>query len=276
MPELPEVETICRGLAHALKGVRIIRVEQNRPDLRFPFPENLATRLAGRQITDMRRRAKYIVIDLDNGQSLLLHLGMSGQLLLSTPEAPAKKHDHVIFHCESGRSLRFNDPRRFGSLDLCPTSDLPEHRLLSRLGTEPLDEDLTADYLTKKLRGKKTSIKVALLDQRIIAGLGNIYVCEALFYAGISPSRQAESLTAAEILALIPAIRNVLNAALKAGGSSLRDYVQSDGAQGGFQHQFAVYNRENKPCPGCTCGKSAIERIVQAGRSTFYCSIKQR
>lgn len=275
MPELPEVETICRGLAHVLHGAQIVKVEQNRPNLRFPFPENLVEKLTGRRIKNLRRRAKYIFIDLDNGQSLLLHLGMSGQLIVGTADRPAGKHDHVIMHCDGNRTLRFNDPRRFGLLDLWPTQELAQHRLLLGLGVEPLDQNLTADYLSQKLRGKKTTIKAALLDQRIIAGLGNIYVCEALFYAGISPLRTAESLTSAEILTLIPAIRTVLNAALQAGGSSLRDYVQSDGTQGGFQNDFAVYNRERRPCPGCTCGQAAIQRITQGGRSTFYCPTRQ-
>ena len=315
MPELPEVETTCRGLDRALRGARIERVEQHRADLRFPMPKNLAQELAGRKIADVRRRAKYILVDLDNGQSLLLHLGMSGSLVVGAPDVPPGKHDHVILHCANKRSLRFNDPRRFGMLDLLPTADVPEHRLLKNLGVEPLDchaqslkpeqcdspslgeglepapcltrgggratknalpkNALTIAYLTQKLRGKKADIKAALLDQRIIVGLGNIYVCEALFHARIAPKRRAGSLKQSEIAALIPAIRKVLNAAIKAGGSSLRDYVQSDGALGCFQNNFAVYDCAGKKCPGCTCGKPAIKRVIQSGRSTFFCPVRQ-
>ena len=301
MPELPEVETTCRGLEHALAGAQILRVEQRRADLRFPLPKNLAQKLAGRRIVKIWRRAKYIVIELDDGQALLLHLGMSGRLVVGAPETPPEKHDHVIFHCDRDRTLRFNDPRRFGMLDLLPVADLARHRLLQNLGVEPLlvpskslsrfdnatvsretpqpperAGELTPAYLAGKLRGKKTTMKAALLDQSIIAGLGNIYVCEALFHAGISPRRRAGSLKPAAIAALIPAIRKVLHAALKAGGSSLRDYVQSDGALGFFQDQFAVYDRADKKCPGCSCGKPAIKRIAQSGRSTFYCAVKQK
>jgi formamidopyrimidine-DNA glycosylase len=301
MPELPEVETTCRGLERALAGARIERVEQRRADLRFPMPKHLELILTGRRIAKIWRRAKYIVIELDDGQAMLLHLGMSGRLVIGVPDTPPEKHDHVIWHCDGNRTLRFNDPRRFGMLDVLPVADLPQHRLLRGLGVEPLQQsmkkadysviatgscetpqpsvgagELTVAYLTEKLRGKKTPMKAALLDQAIIAGLGNIYVCEALFYAGISPLRRAGSLKSAAIAALIPAIRKVLNAALKAGGSSLRDYVQSDGALGFFQNQFAVYDREDKPCPGCTCGKAAIKRIAQSGRSTFYCAVKQK
>ncbi len=249
----------------------------------------------------VRRRAKYIVIELDDGNALLLHLGMSGRLVVGTPEGKPEKHDHVILHCDGDRTLRFNDPRRFGMLDLLAVAALERHPLLKNLGVEPLDLPnenkhcnecetvscetkqtaeiagiLTPDYLARKLKNKKTTMKAALLDQRIIAGLGNIYVCEALYHAGIAPERRAGSLKPAAITALIPAIRKVLSAALKAGGSSLRDYVQSDGALGFFQNQFAVYDRENKKCPDCTCGKAAIKRIAQSGRSTFYCPVKQK
>ncbi len=314
MPELPEVETTCRGLASKLLGAKILRAEQNRADLRLPMPKNLPAKLQGRRIISVRRRAKYILIDLDDEQSLLIHLGMSGRMVVSKPDDPAQKHDHVVLHCEDNRTVRFNDPRRFGMLDLCQTEKLPAHKLLKDLGVEPLEEPqdnchsrasgnpvslnnksnkrdsrlrgndkelnpsqhLTATYLTEKFRTKKAPIKAALLDQTIIAGLGNIYVCEALFHACISPERLASSLTTAEITALIPAIHKVLKAAIKAGGSSLRDYVQSDGALGYFQTQFAVYDHEGQSCPDCTCGKQAIARIVQSGRSTFFCPVRQR
>ncbi|MES2206128.1 MAG: bifunctional DNA-formamidopyrimidine glycosylase/DNA-(apurinic or apyrimidinic site) lyase [Pseudomonadota bacterium] len=278
MPELPEVETICRGLTMSLQGAKILKVEARRSGLRFEFPNDLKSKLEGRIFVQMRRRSKYILIDLDDGNSLILHLGMSGRLLIAKPNDPVAKHDHVLIECEKEKSLRFNDPRRFGVLDIYPTEHLMNHRLLKNLGVEALSSDLTLQYLKAMFTSKKTTIKVALLDQRIIAGLGNIYVCEALFWAGISPERSAQTLIEKEIEALIVAIVNVLNAALKAGGSSLRDYVQSDGEQGGFQHQFAVYNREGQHCPRCKESTSltpCIKRITQAGRSTFYCSYKQ-
>lgn len=275
MPELPEVETTCRGLDRAVLGARIIQVAQNRADLRQPMPRNLPGKLQGRTIRAVWRRAKYIVIDLDDGQSLLLHLGMSGRLVVGAPDQTAEKHDHVVIHCNRGRTLRFNDPRRFGMLDLCATDRLAQHPLLKGLGVEPLGKALTAGYLATRFSGKKTPIKAALLDQRIVAGLGNIYVSEALFYAGIRPTRLAGTLHPDEIERLVPAIRKVLRAAIKAGGSSLRDYVQTDGALGFFQDHFAVYDREGQPCPGCTCGQGAITRIVQSGRASFYCPDRQ-
>lgn len=275
MPELPEVETTCRGLSKALLGAKILRAEQNRADLRLPMPRHLPEKLQGCTITDIRRRAKYIIIALDNGQAMLLHLGMSGRLVVGTVDDPAAKHDHVVLHCDGGRTLRFNDPRRFGMLDLCPIDKLEQHKLLRDIGVEPLGKYLTAAYLTEQFAGKKTPIKAALLDQRIIAGLGNIYVSEALFHAGILPTRLAQTLRPNQIKLLVPAIRRVLQAALKAGGSSLRDYVQTDGALGFFQDQFAVYNRAGQSCPGCKCGHPSITRIVQSGRASYYCPVKQ-
>lgn len=276
MPELPEVETTCRGLAKRLLGARIERVELHRPDLRFPLPRGLGSKLQGRRITALHRRAKYIVIELDDGQALLLHLGMSGRLVIGKPQDKAEKHDHVVIHCDHDRTLRFNDPRRFGLLDYSATANLPQHKLLENLGVEPLSNDLTADYLQKKFAGKKTPMKVALLDQRIIAGLGNIYVCEALFLAGISPFRQAKDVTAAECRKLVPAIRKVLNAAIAAGGSSLRDYVQADGALGFFQDKFSVYDREGQVCKRCKTKDSIVQRLTQSDRSTFFCPRCQR
>ncbi len=279
MPELPEVETICRGLSSSLKGAKIARADVRRTGLRFEFPQKLVSKLEGRTLLQIHRRAKYILIDLDDGHSLIIHLGMSGRLVIGKLTDPTAKHDHVLIECEGGVVLRFNDPRRFGMLDLYPTEELSSYRLLSSLGVEALSSDLTVHYLKSKFKAKKTLIKVALLDQRIIAGLGNIYVCEALFWAGISPERSTQTLTEKEIEALISAIVNVLNAALKAGGSSLRDYVQSDGELGHFQNQFAVYNREGQNC--LSCQKSlfefpCIKRITQGGRSKFYCSRKQK
>jgi formamidopyrimidine-DNA glycosylase len=276
MPELPEVETTCRGLAMKLQGATIQHAEQNRADLRSLMPKNLPTKLKNRQIIAVRRRAKYIIIDLDDQHSLLIHLGMSGRMVVGTPEQPAEKHDHVVLHCDGERTVRFNDPRRFGMLDLCRTEKLEHHKLLIHLGVEPLENKLTTAYLTEKFRDKKTPIKSALLDQTIIAGLGNIYVCEALYHARIAPERLAASLTQPEITTLIPTIQKVLKAALKAGGSSLRDYVQSDGELGYFQTKFAVYDHEGQRCPDCSCGKPAITRIVQSGRSTFFCPVLQK
>lgn len=276
MPELPEVETTCRGLSKALLGARIIRAEQNRADLRLPMPRNLPEKMKGRSISGIRRRAKYIIIELDNSQTLLLHLGMSGRLVVGGADDPPDKHDHVVLHCDGNRTLRFNDPRRFGMLDLCAEADLDNHPLLKNLGVEPLGKGLTAAYLSEKFSGRKTPIKAALLDQRIIAGLGNIYVSEALYHAKIKPTRLSGTLQPNELSALVPAIRQVLQAALKAGGSSLRDYVHSDGALGYFQNQFAVYDREGQRCPRCQQRSTLIERITQSGRSSFFCPKCQR
>lgn len=278
MPELPEVETVCRGLLKALKGARIVKAEAHRPDLRMPLPENLAPRLKGRRVLDIRRRAKYILIDLDKGETLLLHLGMSGRMVITHKVAPPGKHDHLVFQFDNGAVVHFNDPRRFGMCDLIATDELSQHKLLRGLGIEPLEKNLTPEFLSAKFKGKKTSIKAALLDQRLVVGVGNIYACEALFYANISPKRRAGACTKEQIAKLVPAIRKVLNAAIKAGGSSLRDYVQSDGELGYFQHHFAVYDREGKACPGCTCNVAktgGVQRIPQGGRSSFYCKIKQ-
>jgi len=292
MPELPEVETVCRGLAKALTGKRIARFEARRADLRTALPENLAAKLKGRRILGVKRRAKYILMALDKGETLLLHLGMSGHMVITHHASEMEKHDHLIFHFGDGTRLHFNDPRRFGMCDLVKNKDLPNHKLLRFLGIEPLGSGLTPVKLAAKFKGKKTSIKDALMDQRLIAGIGNIYACEALFHAGISPRRLAGKCSGEQIARLIPAIRKVLNAAIKAGGSSLRDYRQADGELGYFQHHFAVYDREDKPCPGCTCDvdktslpspkrspgfaqAGGIRRIAQGGRSTFYCKVKQ-
>lgn len=280
MPELPEVETVCRGLAKALLHARITEVEQHRGDLRTPLPKNLPARLKGRQIEAINRRAKYILITLDKGETLLMHLGMSGRMVISHGDKrPPFKHDHLVFHFTNGATLRFNDPRRFGMCDLVPTKDVPKHKLLRHLGIEPLGKDLTPSTLAAKFKGKKTSVKDALMDQRLIAGIGNIYACEALFYAGINPKRKAGACRREQIAKLAPAIRKVLEAAINSGGSTLRNYAQSNGDLGGFQHHFAVYDREGKRCPGCSCDTAktgGIQRIAQGGRSTFYCPIKQR
>jgi formamidopyrimidine-DNA glycosylase len=280
MPELPEVETVCRGLAKKLLHARIAKVEQHRGDLRTALPKNLPGWLKGRRIETIKRRAKYILITLDGNETLLLHLGMSGRLIVSRDDKkPPHKHDHLVFHFKNGATLRFNDPRRFGMCDLLPTETVPAHKLLRHLGIEPLGKALTPVFLKGKFKGKKTSIKDALMDQRIVAGLGNIYACEALFYARIDPKRKAGNCSGEQLARLVPAIRKVLKAAIDSGGSTLRNYAQSNGDLGGFQHHFAVYDRAGKRCPGCTCDiekTDGIRRIAQGGRSTFYCPVKQR
>lgn len=276
MPELPEVETLCRGLAPHLEG----RVDQNRPNLRMPFPPRFVERLTGRRVESVRRRAKYIVVHLDDGAVLIAHLGMSGRMII-TPERPESvgKHDHVVFETDAGTIVTFNDARRFGLMDLTTADTLNDHPMLRTLGPEPLGNEFSGPVLAERLAGKMTPIKAALLDQTIVAGLGNIYVSEALFQAGIDPTRPASSIERAEADRLAVAIREVLGRAIEAGGSSLRDYRQASGELGYFQHQFAVYDREGEACPGCTCDVPAtggVRRIVQSGRSTFYCAARQR
>lgn len=283
MPELPEVETVRAGLAPVMEGQVIARAVVNRPDLRFPLPERMAERLSGVRVERLHRRSKYILADLSGGETLLIHLGMSGRMIVSGAmlgafhhdhPAPAK-HDHVVLHIEGGARITFNDARRFGAMDLMPTSGVTAHKLLSGLGPEPLGNEFHEDYLSARLAGRTMPAKAALLDQRIIAGLGNIYVAEALFRSGIDPRRAAGSLTGAEIARLVPTIRDVLTEAIAAGGSSLRDYRQADGELGYFQHSFRVYDREGEACPRPVCG-GRIERIVQSGRSTFFCPKCQR
>ncbi len=287
MPELPEVETVRRGLAPSMEGQVIARAEVNRPDLRWPFPPDFAARLTGRRVERLRRRSKYILADLapdaNGGESLLIHLGMSGRMTVSgdplgqfVHSHPAhQKHDHVILDMANGARITFNDARRFGAMDLLPTDHADAHPLLAKLGPEPLGNAFNEDYLIAALKGRNTPVKSALLDQRIIAGLGNIYVCEALFRAHIAPTRRTKRISAARVAALVPIIRNVLQEAIEAGGSSLRDYRQTSGELGYFQHRFDVYGREGAPCrtPGCT---AAIRRIVQSGRSSFHCPQCQR
>ncbi len=283
MPELPEVETVRRGLSPVMQGQRIAQAEVNRPNLRWPFPPGMADRLTGATVLALRRRSKYILADLDTGETLLIHLGMSGRMLVSGAmlgvfhhDHPApQKHDHVILHMQGGARITFNDARRFGAMDLMPSDTADAHPLLAGLGPEPLGNGFSDTYLAQRLHGKLTPIKTALLDQRIVAGLGNIYVAEALYRAGISPRRLAGNLGPARIARLVPVIRDVLSQAIEAGGSSLRDYRQADGELGYFQHTFRVYDREGQPCtnPGCA---TPIVRIVQAGRSTCYCPRCQR
>lgn len=275
MPELPEVETVRRGLAVRISGRRILRAELRRPDLRRPFPPALSARLDGALIGAIGRRGKYILIELDADGLLLLHLGMSGRVTASRAALPAAPHDHVVLTLDDGTVIRFNDPRRFGTLDYVKRGEEDRHPLLAGLGPEPLEPGFDGEYLAIKLAGKLTPIKAALLDQRVVAGLGNIYVCEALFRAGLSPRRLAASIGRGRAERLAAAIRSVLAEAIAAGGSSLRDYVQADGALGYFQHHWAVYGREGSPCPGCDCA-AGVRRIVQSGRSTFFCAKRQR
>ncbi len=283
MPELPEVETVRRGLTSAMEGVVIERVEVNRPDLRWPFPDRMADRLSGKRVNRLWRRSKYILIDLSSGETLLIHLGMSGRMIVSgdplgqfvhNHPAPAK-HDHVVFHMANGARVTFNDPRRFGAMDLLATDAADQHKLLMSLGPEPLGNDFHEDHLISAFRNKNTPVKSALLDQRIVAGLGNIYVCEALFRAGVSPRRKAGQVSKKRVAALVPVIRQVLQDAIEAGGSSLRDFRQADGELGYFQHRFDVYGREGEPCRTNGCNGS-IQRITQSGRSSFYCAQCQR
>ena len=283
MPELPEVETVRRGLQPVMEGAVIAQAEVNRPDLRWPLPDRMADRLTGKRVTALRRRSKYILADLDSGESLLVHLGMSGRMLISGAQLgtfyhdhPApQKHDHVVLHMDNGARITFNDARRFGAMDLLPTMGAENHSLLAGLGPEPFGNDFNEPYLADRLRGRKTPIKSALLDQRIVAGLGNIYVAETLYRARISPLRLAGDLTKDQAHALVPTIREVLAEAIEAGGSSLRDFRQANGELGYFSKHFQVYDREGGPCetPGCT---GTVTRTVQSGRSSFWCPACQR
>ena len=280
MPELPEVETVKCGIAPVMNGARIGVAEAHIPALRRPIRDDFAQRLTGAWVTNVRRRAKYILIDTDREISLLVHLGMSGKMTIKEgAEAPDRiKHDHIRWRFDQKRKshwITFNDARRFGVCDLVETSDLAHHPMLRDLGPEPLDDDFTADILDARLAGKSTPIKSALLDQRIVAGLGNIYVAEALFRSGISPKRLAKSVPGKRSARLVPAIKDVLREAIESGGSTLRDYVRSDGGLGYFQHRFSVYDREGQPCQKPACS-GVVKRIVQANRSTFFCRVCQR
>ena len=287
MPELPEVETVRRGLQPVLEGARLTRVEARRPDLRFPFPEGFVQRLTGARIESLDRRAKYLMARLDRGSTLVMHLGMTGRFEIEGGEqrvrpgdfalaAPADpKHAHVVFHTEAGPVITYFDPRRFGYMDLIETEMLGAHPWFAGLGPEPLGEGFDAAHLQAALSGRRQSIKTLLLDQRIVAGLGNIYVCEALWRARISPLKSAGEIKPAALKTLVKAVRQVLEEAIEAGGSTLRDYASADGALGYFQHSFAAYGREGEPCRTPRC-RGTIERIVQGARSTFHCASCQR
>lgn len=293
MPELPEVETVRRGLEPVLVGATITAVDQRRPDLRFPFPERFAARLTGRRVATLERRAKYLWARLDDGIVLVMHLGMSGSFRIETTADPVTPgafhhprgrpgtHDHVVLTLSGGTRVVYNDPRRFGFMLLVPAAALTAHPLFAGLGLEPLADALDGAVLSRLFADRFTSLKAALLDQRMIAGLGNIYVCEALHRAGLSPRRAASTLTRRDggpttgATRLAASIRQVLLEAVAAGGSTLRDHRQADGTMGYFQHSFRVYGREGDPCPKITC-RGAVERIVQNGRSTFFCAHCQR
>ena len=283
MPELPEVETVRRGLLPVMEGRAILSADVRRPDLRFPLPLRMAERLAGARVVGLRRRSKYLLADLSTGETLLIHLGMSGRILISGAVSgefhhqhpvPAK-HDHVVVDMEGGARITYNDARRFGAMDLMPTDTADTHWLLRDLGPEPLGNSFDETYLVARLKGRATPIKAALLDQRVVAGLGNIYVSEILYRAGIDPRRAAGRISAERISTLVPLTRSVLGEAIEAGGSSLKDYRRTDGELGYFQHSFRVYDRDGQPCP--TLGRGGqVQRIVQSGRSSFFCSSCQR
>jgi len=294
MPELPEVETVRRGLEPILVGNAFAHVEQRRPDLRFPLPKRFAERLQGRKVEALDRRAKYLLARLDDGEVLVMHLGMTGRFAIDKAngaaakpgrfahaQGTAPKHEHIVFHLGDGSAVRYSDVRRFGIMDLVPAASLESHALFKGLGVEPLGDELTSSWLAGKLKGKATSIKAALLDQRLIAGLGNIYACEALHRARISPLKLAGTLATKsgkptkKTEALVEGIKAVLQSAIKAGGSSLRDYRHTDGRLGRFQHRFKVYGREGKPCTRTGCD-GTVRRVVQGGRSTFFCPTCQR
>ena len=293
MPELPEVETVRRGLAPVMEGARFAKVVANRPDLRRPLPKDFVKRLEGTTVEGLGRRAKYLLADLSSGEVLLMHLGMSGSFRVLQghahkapgkfhhPRSEAKAHDHIVFHMSSGATITFNDPRRFGLMLLVARKDLDDHPLMKGIGPEPLGNAFDAAMLAKACAHKKTSLKAALSDQKVVAGLGNIYVCEALFRARLSPRRSASTIATKNgapnerAERLVDAIKAVLDEAIKAGGSSLRDHRRTDGELGDFQHNFRVFDREGQPCPTPGC-HGTIKRIAQGGRSTYYCPSCQK
>ena len=282
MPELPEVETVCRGLAPVLEGAILRNVIVRQPKLRFPVPPRFSDALAGQKILTVRRRAKYILLEMERGNVVIGHLGMSGRMTIyQTPhEAPVPgRHDHIDFETAAGPIVRFADPRKFGLMLLTDQESLEDHKLIRHLGPDPLGNGFNETVLAMALKDRKTTIKAALLDQKTLAGLGNIYVCEALFRAGLSPRRKAATVQGVRAARLTQSIRAVLIEAIAAGGSTLRDHKQPDGELGYFQHSFKVYGREREPCPGCDCDVAktgGIGRLVQSGRSTYFCARKQR
>jgi len=277
MPELPEVETICKGLEKDLIGKTVKTVKANRKNLRVPFPRDLKS-IEEQKITSITRRAKYILIHFKNSQTLIIHLGMSGRVTV-TKKYEAQKHDHLLITLSSGKVIVLNDARRFGLVALCATEELPQHKLFAHLGPEPLDKEFNPRYLDEKLKAKKIAIKLAIMDQAVVVGVGNIYVSEALFSANIDPRRPANKVKPEELKKLVSAIKQTLKKAIKAGGSSLKDYVQADGTMGYFQNMCKVYGRVGEKCPSCNCDikkTGGIQRIVQGGRASFYCAKKQK
>ena len=279
MPELPEVETVRRGLVPRLVGHRIVRLIQRRRDLRVPLPARFAHKVEGRTVQAIDRRAKYLLIRLDDGQTLIAHLGMSGRMTLfdaaSAAEHPFQRHDHVVIETDEGWQVRFNDARRFGLMLLTPSETVQRHKLFKELGPEPLDETFDGSALAARLKGRRTPIKAALLDQKTLVGIGNIYACEALFLSGISPRRSAHTVQGERADRLVAALKSVLLRSIDDGGSTLRDHVQPGGELGYFQTRFKVYDRAGAPCPTRDCGH-LVKRLVQGGRSTFYCAHCQR
>lgn len=288
MPELPEVETVRRGLAPTLEGARLARVEARRPDLRFPLPEGFVQRLTGARIERLDRRAKYLIARLDRGQALVMHLGMTGRFEIVGGAAPARRpgefhyaaaadarHAHVVFTTDAGAVVTYFDPRRFGYMGLVDLEGFETHPWFAGLGPEPLGEGFSADHLMGEFAGRQQSVKATLLDQRVVAGLGNIYVCEALHRAGVAPEKPAGRVSRPKVEAIALAVRDVLAEAIEAGGSTLRDYAAADGALGYFQHSFRAYGREDEPCLKDGC-RGVVRRIVQSGRSTFFCPVCQR
>lgn len=276
MPELPEVETVCRGLRGPLLTHRIGQVIVRRRDLRRPVPEDFGQRLTGRTVTSIDRRAKYVLIGLENGSVLIVHLGMSGRMtVMDRTPAEYGKHDHIVLVLETGQAVVFNDPRRFGLMAIAEADSLDQHGLFAHLGPDPLSDAFDAQYLSRALAGRAAPVKQLILDQTVVVGVGNIYASESLYHARISPRRKGESVGPKRAARLVTAIKSVLHAAIDAGGSSLRDYVQATGELGYFQHRFAVYGREGEACPSGREGH-VIRRIVQSNRSTFYCPQCQR
>jgi formamidopyrimidine-DNA glycosylase len=285
MPELPEVETVRRGLAPAMEGKRIIRAETRRPDLRFPFPPNFGARVSGARLIALGRRAKYLIGELSTGEALIMHLGMTGRFTITEKKKKGRPgefhhetggdptHDHVVFELEGGTTVTFNDPRRFGSMDLWPLGELDSYPSLEGLGPEPISNAFSGAYLREAFKGKKAPVKAALLDQRMVAGLGNIYVSEALFRSGINPEKLAGAIRPDRLERLAEEVRKVIDEAIVAGGSSISDFANTSGELGYFQHRFQVYDREGEPCVVCA---RPVKRIVQSGRSTFYCGKCQR
>jgi formamidopyrimidine-DNA glycosylase len=281
MPELPEVETVRRGLLSAMEGKRILHVHMRRKDLRFPFPENFNQRLEGSRITRLGRRAKYLVGELSNGEALIMHLGMTGRFTVMGKKrgefhheaGEDEKHDHVVFDMQGGARVVFNDARRFGFMDLWPLDDIDHYAPFHGMGPEPISNAFSGAYLEEAFDGKKAPVKAALLDQNVVAGLGNIYVCEALFRSGINPKKLAGAIKRDRLERLAVEIRKVIEEAIEAGGSTISDFGKPDGDLGYFQHRFQIYDREGEPC--VTCSKS-VKRLVQSGRSTFYCPTCQK